>query len=93
MKIITKKSILILLVIVWIVFSAGYIAYDQWQDFKTGQMQVAYQQGLIDSVRTIMNESTKCQPIPLLDGDKQVNIIAVECLQQVEQQPEQQVSE
>ncbi len=87
-KFFTKKIIILTAIIIWIIFSVGYIINDQWQDFRIEQIQVAYQKGASDSIRTIINESAKCQPIPLFDGSTKVNMIAVECLQQAEKQAE-----
>ena len=70
-------------VIVWMVFSIGYIAYDQWQGFKFSRVQVAYERGISDSVESLIEESKNCQPIPLYDGAKKVEVISVGCLDQI----------
>lgn len=84
-----KKIVLILVIFVWVGFSIWYIANDQWQDFQNTKMQAAYQKGFSDSVKTLMNESTKCQPIPLFNGDKRVEMISIECLQKANEQAQQ----
>ena len=79
-----KNKIFIALIIGWMIFSLGYIAYDQFQGFKLKKVQQAYQAGLSDSINRLMNESEKCEAIPLYSGDKQVNLIAIDCLQKAE---------
>ncbi len=80
-----KKIIGIVFLVAWIIFSALYIINDKRKDFRTVQMQQAYQQGytegVTNSVRTLMTESSKCSPVPLVDGDKTVEVVAVPCLQ------------
>ncbi len=85
-KIFTKKFIVLVIIIIWIIFSVGYIINDQWQDFRIEQIKDAYQSGAANSIKTIISESTKCQPIPLFDGSTKVSVIAVKCLQQAEGQ-------
>ena len=83
-KFFTKKITILVTIIIWIIFSVTYIINDQWQDFKIDQIQVAYQNGASSSIKTIISESAKCQPIPLFDGSTKVSLIAIECLQQAE---------
>lgn len=85
-NIFTTKNIVVAFTLVWIVFSVGYIIRDQWQDFQNGRVQAAYQQGLTDTVRTLMGQVASCNPIPLFDGDTRVEVIAVSCLQQAQEQ-------
>lgn len=77
-----KKNVLLVVVVLWVVLSMAYVIRDQWQEFKANYIQLAYQQGLFDSVNIIIDESEKCTPIPLLiDGETVVEIIAVSCFQ------------
>lgn len=78
-KIVTWKSVLILLVIVWLGFSLFYIVRDQWQKFQAKQIQTAYQNGVTDAVRLLMKETEKCAAVPLQDGDKTVKVIRADC--------------
>ncbi|MFH1188139.1 MAG: hypothetical protein V1688_04775 [bacterium] len=75
-----KKIVGVIVLAAWIIFSALYIANDQWQDFQTVQMKQAYQQGVSDSVRALITESAKCAPVPLYDGDKKTEVVGVSCL-------------
>ena len=78
--------------IVWAVFSIGYIAWNSWNNFKLNQMRTAatqgYQQGIID----VATAANKCEQtgVPLNVGtDKDgkaitVTIVGVSCLQQAQ---------
>lgn len=79
-KKITAASISMLIIIIWVIFSAVYIIQDKWQDYQLTQMQRAYQNGITDSVRTLMAESAKCNKIPLYYGNQTVEVIALSCL-------------
>lgn len=78
-----KKNITLMIAILWIIFSVGYVVLDQWQKFQVNYVQTAYQEGLSDSVKIMINESGKCVPIPLIDGETKVEMIAISCLQQL----------
>jgi len=58
-----------------------YIVQNQWQKYKIGQLEKAYIAGGNNTVNIIVNEVEKCQSISLVSGDKKVNMITVECLQ------------
>ncbi len=79
-NIITKKNILVFGIVVWVIFSIGYIAYDQWQEFKTQYAKTAYQKGVSDSIRTLIIATEKCVKVPLYDSDKKVEVVSVACL-------------
>lgn len=79
------KKILLAILWLWIIFSLGYIVRDQWLKFQLTQTQDIYQQGVADTIRTLMVQTTTCQPITLQDGDKTIQIIAIACLQQAQQ--------
>jgi outer membrane receptor for monomeric catechols len=81
-----KKIISIIIIAAWIIFSAIYIANDQWKDFQTIKIQQAYRTGVSESVRALMQEASQCAPVPIFDGDNKIEVIAVQCLQQDEQQ-------
>ena len=81
-KFLTKKNVSIFLIVTWILFSVGYVLNDQWQNYKLVQLQKVYQLGSSNFVKTLVNESKKCQPILLSDGVTEVNMISIECLEQ-----------
>ncbi|MFA4890706.1 MAG: hypothetical protein WC587_03760 [Candidatus Paceibacterota bacterium] len=80
-KIITKKSVFVFVLIAWLGFSVFYIIRDQWQKFQFGQIQVAYQKGVSDTVQLLVNQSENCVPVPVRNGDKTIKMINAECSQ------------
>ena len=79
----TKDHILHILLGIWVIFSVVYIAHDFWEKSVNKQVNKAYQAGLVDSVKTLIRESEKCKPIPVFEGEKQVELISIKCLQDV----------
>lgn len=78
-----KMMVLLAILIVWAVFSAIYIGYTTWTNFKMGQMNQAYQQGRADTVNNLISRANEdCQPFNVNSGNEKVNLINVECLQQ-----------
>lgn len=75
----TFKIIGIVLLILWILFSLGYVARDQWIRFQNNQLVAAYQRGVADSIRTMMTQSENCQRVTLQDGEKEVEFINATC--------------
>ncbi len=79
-----SNVIIMLVVIVWIIFSAVYIIQDRWDDYQVSQMQQAYQggvsAGVANSVRTLMTEVSKCNKVPLYYGNTTVEVVAMSCL-------------
>ena len=76
------KNIAILLLTAWILFSAGYIVNDLWQDFKTKRTSAAYEQGKTEIIQGLIQEAAKCQPFNIFNKEQKVDLIAVQCLQQ-----------
>ncbi len=66
----SKKTILSLLVCFWIVFSVAYIAWDLWSDFRYGQLEIAYEQGMADTISALIAEAEKCEPVQVTGRDK-----------------------
>jgi flagellar basal body-associated protein FliL len=86
-KVRNKTSILIIVLLVWVVFSLIYIGYDVWTDFKVSQMNRAYQQGRTETVNSLISRANQdCQPFSVNAGDNKVDLINVQCLQQQQQQ-------
>ena len=77
---ITKKLILYIIVIVWIVFSVVYIFYDVWGDFKLRKLSQAYQQGSTDTITTLIQQAKSCNPIPIFSGETRIEVINVDCV-------------
>jgi len=73
---ISKKFILKIILILWIVFSVVYISYD----FIVGMLARAYQQGQIDLINALIEEAKRCEPIPIFSNEQRIEVIAIDCL-------------
>lgn len=73
------KWILILIIVLWTIFSTGYIIYDQIQKYMNRQFQFIYQKGILDAVKIIINQATNCQKVLLQDGNKKLELIDASC--------------
>lgn len=85
-KIFSKRNILYALLIIWIIFSAGYILIDQWNRFTVKYYQKAYTKGKVDTIRTIMKQTADCKILPLLDGEKRMEIVSLNCVKKQKKQ-------
>ncbi len=85
------KKILFVFIALWVIFSIGYIARDQWQKSQFTQFQTGYQSGVADSISTLINESGKCAPVTLIENDKEVKMIAIDCLQNSQNEQQEQL--
>jgi hypothetical protein len=78
--VITKKLILNIIFLLWLIFSLGYIINDLWSDFKVVKLNQAYQQGRIDTINELIRQAQTCQQFPVFSGEKRVNLINIDCL-------------
>lgn len=69
-----------IVLIVWLVFSAFYVVYNEWSRFQVYVMQNSYNQGVEDAVAKLITESKNCKGFPVNLGDKSVTLVNVECL-------------
>lgn len=79
-KKITIKRVMAILAMIWVIFSILYIIKDQWEDFQLSKMQQSYQNGVSDSVKTLISESAKCNKIPLYNDNQTIEMIEVSCV-------------
>jgi len=77
----SKKSLLNILALVWLVFSLTNIFYDIWSDFKTNKMNQAYHQGKSDTINTLIEQAKQCNVIPVSSGTTTIRVINMDCLQ------------
>ena len=77
----TNAAVTILLIL-WTLFSAGYIVNDRWQNFKGTQLLTAYKQAKVETIQALIQEAAKCQPLNIANKEQKVELIAVQCLQQ-----------
>ena len=90
----TKQKLLIAVLGILLVVAVGYIAYDKWQIAQQEQQLSAFQQGAQygyqQAVLQLFQQALTCQPVPLYfnngTANQTVNLIAVECLQQAQNQ-------
>ena len=84
MMLLSKKNISKLLLVLWMIFSIGYISWNIWSNARYSLMSQAYQQGYTDAVNQLIQqtENSNCQPIHVYDKDKQkdVQLINTNCL-------------
>lgn len=83
-----RKYIVRAVMLLWVLFSLGYIMRDQWLRFRTVQLQSAYKQGFADSVQKLITESGKCEPISVYNADEKVSLINIECLKPTDETTE-----
>ncbi len=75
----TRKTILYVLVFLWMVFSVVYIANDVWSRYKKVQLVQAYEQGRTDIINQLIREAEKCEPIPVFSEGKEINLLKIGC--------------
>jgi len=70
----------------WIAFSLGYIAWDQWSDFKAEEVTKAEDRGFLSATSQVVNLSNNpsCQPFTVGNEStgEAVQLINIACLQQ-----------
>lgn len=84
---ISKKAKIImavLFVIGLLIGTAIYFVYDSWQssndEYEEEIFKLGFQYGYESTLTGIFNEALKCELIPLTDENLTINIIAIECL-------------
>lgn len=79
---ISSKTALKLAIILWLVFSIGYMCWDIWSDFKIKSINQAYQTGRTDTVSQLITqaENKECQPFSVFSDQKQIQLINTACL-------------
>jgi len=84
-----KMRMLILALVFIIVALAGVVAYAfAIRPAFTGYAVNAYNGGVQDAILAIMQRAVQCQQVPLTFQNQTINLVAVECLQQLQQQQE-----
>ncbi|MBT4936718.1 hypothetical protein HON22_02260 [Candidatus Peregrinibacteria bacterium] len=67
----------------WIIFSIGYVSYDQWNDFKVNYAQKSYITGKAETVQSLITQALnkECKPFDAYIEDNKVTLINTACLQ------------
>ena len=83
---IKSKKIVQVVIVLWIIFSVGYISYHQWNILKGKALQESYNSGLKYCVDTLILEAKKpsCELIPIANDTERVDVINIQCLSNVE---------
>lgn len=78
---VSKQSVLKFVVVLYIVLSAAYIMFTQFQAYQANLIQQAYYEGRVATIKELIDEAeAACQPFPIYLEDKQVELINVACL-------------
>ena len=84
-----RKNILIIVLIVLVILSVGYIIYNVYAQSQSEKQISIYQQGAqlgyVQAVSQLFQQAITCQQVPVTFNNQTINIIAVECLQGLEQ--------
>ena len=80
----SKKNLLVFLLVLWMIFSIGYIGWSVWNNIRAGMLNQAYQQGVTDVINQLISqvEKNNCKPVPVFNqtDKKQVELVSVACL-------------
>ena len=80
----SKQFFLKLLLVLWMVFSMGYIGWSIWSNIRYTLISQAYQQGITDAVNQLIQtaENNDCKPIPVFNKEakKEIQLINSKCL-------------
>ena len=79
-----KKFFLKLMLVLWLIFSSGYIAWNIWSGFRFNLINQAYQQGVADAVNQLIGEAenTDCKPVHIFNKEqkKDIQLVNMNCL-------------
>lgn len=81
-----KKFVVALIFTLWIVFSIFYIVRDLWSDFQVSQLNNALNQGYTTAINQLYEQANneECSPVKLTNGEEEMQVINVSCLQTAE---------
>lgn len=85
---INKQDILKTIVIIWFIAATGYVAYDQFADYKIKGIQQAYQSGYTTAVDDLIKKTKEsgCQSFEVTKDSEKASLISADCLQQMQAQ-------
>lgn len=69
-----------LVLVIWTILATAYVAYGEYNRLTNFVAARAYNAGIRDAVVRIVDESAKCQPLPINVEDKKATLISVDCL-------------
>lgn len=84
-----QKTVVVFLLVL-LVLALAYIVFDKYTDYRAQEQFEVYQEGIQvgyeQAILQMMQQLATCQPVPLYAGNQSLNAVAVECLQQAQQQ-------
>lgn len=85
--IISKKTIFLTLISIWLLSTFVYIPLDLWNHFKNEQLARAYNLGRADTVNAAIEqaENDRCESFSISGNGKQAQVINIKCLKQAEE--------
>ena len=84
-----NKTLIWVLIAVIVVLTSLVIYMFAIKPAITGNAIRLQNEGVTYAVASIMQQAASCQPVPLTLGEQTINMIAVECLQQAQEQTQQ----
>ncbi|KKU55598.1 MAG: hypothetical protein UX75_C0004G0035 [Candidatus Moranbacteria bacterium GW2011_GWE2_47_10] len=81
---IKKEEVGKTLVIAWFIIATLYVGYDLWSDYKVKGIDAAYKAGVSNTVNQLIEQTEKsqCQSFEVFSGDKKVQLLDAQCVQQ-----------
>ncbi len=76
---VNRNDLLFIFVVLWFLFSGGYIFWDQWSRFKNRELRGAYNQGMIDAGTAIFKEAGLCKPFTISLDQQEISLIRTDC--------------
>ena len=87
---VSKKNIVIVVLVVLLVVALAYIGYSFYNQSQirtqTLMLQQGAQIGYQQAVVQLYSEAIKCNSVPITIQNQTINLIAVECLQSLQNQ-------
>jgi len=82
-----ERNVWVIAILAFLLIAAvSYIAIDKYSDKKVERDNLIYQQGVQtgyqQTVIQIANSVSTCQQVPLVVGNRTINIVWIECLNQ-----------
>jgi len=81
-----KFPVLKVIFIIWVVFASLYVVYSEYSRINIMVAQRSYNTGLRDAVNQLIQQAQTCQPIPVTSGEQRVDLIALSCLNQSDEE-------
>jgi hypothetical protein len=86
MKSWNKQRSIMLILVLWAVFSLGYIGYDRWDRFKNTELMQAYKSGSDDTqkqiISALLEQATRsdCLGFSVTLDKQQVQLVKADCV-------------